>query len=85
MRGGASARRVWANQKLDKLRISDCTDLGSLICVYDQHGRTLFSKAKGSGAKDGLLGFTGFTVTVRFGSVIHTYDEHGMTIYSKAA
>ena len=39
----------------------------------------------GSGAKDGLLGFTSSTVTVRFGSIIYTYDEKGMTIYAKAA
>ena len=61
------------------------SERGSYICVYDEHGITLFSKCKGSGPKDGLLGFTGSTVTVRFGSVIHTYDERGMTIYSKAA
>jgi hypothetical protein len=88
-------------QCLDKLRISGSSDIepmrrpaamigsaierGSLICVYDQHGITLFSKARGSGAKDGLLGFTGSTVTVRFGSIIYTYDERGMTIYAKAA
>ena len=39
--------------------------------------RTLFSKARGSGPKDGLLGFTGSTVTARYGSIIYTYDEHG--------
>jgi hypothetical protein len=49
------------------------------------HGHTLFSKAKGSGAKDGLLGFTGSTVTARYGSTIFTYDEKGMTIYAKSA
>jgi hypothetical protein len=65
--------------------IGSAIERGSLIQVFDEHGRTLFSKAKGSGAKDGLLGFTSSTVTVRFGLVIHTYDEHGMTIYSKAA
>jgi hypothetical protein len=53
--------------------------------VYDELGRTLFSKARGSGPKDGLLGFTGSTVTARFGSVIYTYDEKGQTIYAKAA
>jgi hypothetical protein len=53
--------------------------------VYDERGTTLFQKAKGSGAKDGLLGFTGSTVTVRFGSIIYPYDEKGMTIYAKAA
>ena len=67
------------------MAIGSAIERGSLIQVFDERGRTLFSKAKGSGPKDGLLGFTGSTVTVRFGSVIHTYDEHGMTIYSKAA
>jgi hypothetical protein len=65
--------------------IGSAIERGSLICVYDEHGHTLFSKAKGSGAKDGLLGFTGSTVTARYGSTIFTYDEKGMTIYAKAA
>jgi hypothetical protein len=65
--------------------IGSAIERGSFIFAYDEHGRMLFSKARGSGPKDGLLGFTSSTVTVRFGSVIHTCDEHGMTIYSKAA
>ena len=67
------------------MAIGSAIERGSFIFVFDEHGRTLFSKARGSGPEDGLLGFTSSTVTVRFGSVIHTYDEHGMTIYSKAA
>ena len=59
------------------MAIGSAIERGSLICVYDQHGITLFSKARGSGAKDGLLGFTGTSVTVRFGSIIYTYDEKG--------
>jgi hypothetical protein len=58
---------------------------GLLICVYDEDGRTLFQMARGSGATDGLLGFTGSTVTARCGSIIYTYDETGTTIYAKAA
>jgi hypothetical protein len=65
--------------------IGSAIERGSFIFVHDEHGRTLFSKAKGSGAKDGLLGFTGSTVTVRFGSIIYTYGEDGQTIYAKAA
>ena len=65
--------------------IGSAIERGSLIQVFDEHGMTLFSKARGSGAKDGLLGFTGSTVTARYGSVIYTYDEHGMTLYAKAA
>jgi hypothetical protein len=67
------------------MAIGSAIERGSLIQVFDEHGMTLFSKARGRGAKDGLLGFTGSTVTARYGSVIYTYDEHGMTIYSKAA
>ena len=67
------------------MAIGSAIERGSFICVYDEHGITLFSKARGSGPKDGLLGFTGSTVTVRFGSIIYTYDERGMTIYAKAA
>ena len=67
------------------MAIGSAIERGSLICVYDEHGTTLFQKARGSGAKDGLLGFTGATVTARYGSIIYTYDERGMTIYTKAA
>ena len=67
------------------MAIGSAIERGSLIQVFDERGRTLFSKARGAGPEDGLLGFTSSTVTVRFGSVIHTYDEKGMTIYSKAA
>jgi hypothetical protein len=67
------------------MAIGSAIERGSLICVYDEQGSTLFQKARGSGATDGLLGFTGSTVTARYGSIIYTYDEHGMTIYAKAA
>ena len=65
--------------------IGSALERGSLIVVYDEKGMSLFSKAKGSGPQDGLLGFTGSTVTVRFGSVIYTFDAKGTTIYAKAA
>ena len=43
------------------MAIGSAIERGSLICVYDERGITLFQKAKGAGAKDGLLGFTGTT------------------------
>jgi hypothetical protein len=67
------------------MAISSVIERGSFIFVYDDQGHVLFSKSKGSGTRDGLVGFTGATVTMRYGSLVHTYDEHGMTIYSKAA
>jgi hypothetical protein len=65
--------------------IGSALERGSLIVVYDEKGMSLFSKAKGSGPQDGLLGFTGSTVTVRFGSVIYTYGANGQTVYAKSA
>jgi hypothetical protein len=65
--------------------IGSALERGSLIVVYDEKGMSLFSKSKGSGPQDGLLGFTGSTVTVRFGSVIYTYGENGQTVYAKTA
>ena len=47
--------------------------------------RSSVQKVRGSGPKDGLLGFTGSTVTVRFGSVIYTYGDRGETVFAKAA
>jgi hypothetical protein len=35
--------------------IGSAIERGSLICAFDEHGMTLFSKAKGSGPNDGLL------------------------------
>jgi hypothetical protein len=59
--------------------IGSAIERGSVICAFDEHGMTLFSKAKGSGPNDGLVGFSGSTVTARYGSVIYTYDEKGMS------
>jgi hypothetical protein len=65
--------------------IGSAIERGSLIYVYDERGMTLFSKTRGSGPNDGLMGFTCSTVTARYGSIIYTYDEKGMTLYAKAA
>ena len=65
--------------------IGSAVERGSLIYVFDEDGMTLFAKAKGAGPQDGLLGFSGSTVTVQFGSIIYTYGEDGQTLYAKAA
>ncbi len=41
------------------MAIGSAIERGSLICVSDKRGITLFQKARGSGPKDGLLEFTG--------------------------
>jgi hypothetical protein len=81
--------------------IASAIERGSQVFVYDERGQMLFSKRpdagggaaggcrtplpKGSGPHDGLLGFTGSTVTVRSGSVVFIYGLHGEIVYSKPA
>ena len=67
------------------MAIGSAIERGSFICVYDERGLRCSRRPGGSGPKDGLLGFTGSTVTVRFGSIIYTYGERGETVYAKAA
>ena len=37
------------------MAIGSALERGSLVVVFDQHGTTLFSKARGNGPDDGLL------------------------------
>jgi hypothetical protein len=67
------------------MAIATAIERGSQVFVYDERGQMLFSKPKGSGPHDGLLGFTGSTVTVRSGSVVFIYGLHGEIVYSKPA
>ena len=55
------------------------------IVVYDEKGRTLFTKPIGSRPRDGLKGYTAATVSIRSGPSIHTYDDRGRTLFSKPA
>ena len=65
------------------MAIGSAIERGSQVFVYDERGHMLFSKSKGSGPHDGLLGFTSSTVTVRSGSVAIIYGPAGQMIYSK--
>jgi hypothetical protein len=67
------------------MAIGSAVERGPLIYVFDEHGMTLFAKARGSAHTDGLLGFTDATVTIRRGSIIYTYDDKGITLYAKSA
>ena len=65
--------------------IGSAIERGSQVFVYNEHGHMLFSKPKGSAPEDGLLGFTGASVTVRSGSVVFVYGLQGEILYSKPA
>ena len=67
------------------MAISSAIERGSYVIVFDEQGGTLFSKNRGNGPDDGLVGFTSGTVTMRYGSVVYTYGITGETLYAKAA
>lgn len=59
------------------MAIGTAVQSGKIISIYDERGRRLTNLVVGSGAKDGLQGFTSATVSVRFGTVVNIYDEKG--------
>ncbi|MCJ9691381.1 hypothetical protein MOV76_07005 [Rhizobium sp. PRIMUS64] len=55
------------------------------VHVYDERGRNVCQIPAGTGPKDGLVGFTGSTVSIRRGNNIYTYDENGRNLFEKHA
>lgn len=53
---------------------------GHWVYVYDDSGRTLFSKFTGGGKGDGLKGYTGSTVSIQVGFWLYTYDLRGKQV-----
>ncbi len=65
--------------------IGTVVEKGSNVIVYDEKGRTIFTKSRGSKTEDGLKGYTATTVSIRHGSSIITYDDKGRTLFTKNA
>ena len=62
------------------MAIGNVVQRGSFIYVYDERGHQITVIAAGTGAKDGLMGYTSSTVNVRRSAFIYTYDEKGRQI-----
>jgi len=61
-------------------KIATVVPRGSFIYAYDEKGSQLFALSAGGGEKDGLVGYTATTVSVRRGSFIYVYNEKGTQI-----
>ena len=59
------------------MAIGTAVQRGSSVYVYDDKNRQVASIPAGSGKTDGLVGFTGSTVSVRRGGTVYLYDEKG--------
>jgi hypothetical protein len=67
------------------MAIGSAVQKGNAVHVYDERGRTIFTKLAGSRPTDGLQGYTSSTVSIRIGTAIYTYDEKGHTLYTRLA
>jgi hypothetical protein len=61
------------------MAIANAVQRGSVVYVYDEKGRQLFSQ---SGE---LHGYTGGTVSVRRGNVVYVYNDKGRQTSSTSA
>lgn len=65
------------------MAIGSANERGSLVHVYDENGRPLFTQPAGSGPGDGLKGYTSSTVSIQRGLLVHTYDDRGRPLFSQ--
>lgn len=59
------------------MSIASAVESGSMIYLYDAKGRMLATVPAGSGADDGLVGYTDQSVSVWRGLMIYVYDARG--------
>lgn len=59
------------------MAIGNAVQRGGFVYIYDEKGRQVASLPAGSGAQDGLKGYTGSSVNVQRGGFIYMYDEKG--------
>ena len=67
------------------MAIATAVQKGAMIYVHDEKGRQLCVFSAGSGPQDGIVGYTGSSVSVRRGSMIYTYDERGRQLSATSA
>lgn len=66
-------------------KIGSAVQRGDWVYVYDEKGSQLFTKSAGGGEKDGLMGYTGSTVSIRRGDWVYVYDAKGSQVSTIAA
>lgn len=67
------------------MAIGSAMERGSIVYVYDERGRLLYTRPAGTNREDGLQGFTSSTVTIRRGRSIYVYDDRGRLVYVRPA
>jgi hypothetical protein len=67
------------------MSIASAVQIGTFVYLFDEHGGPLAVIPSGEGPDDGLIGFTGSTVSIRRGSFAYTYNERGNPMFVTSA
>ena len=67
------------------MAIGSASQRGAYVYVRDERGRDLYQIPAGNGPKDGLVGYTGSTVSIRRGNSVFTFDERGRNLFQRQA
>jgi hypothetical protein len=59
------------------MAITTAVQRGPFVYVYDERGIQTAVISCGSGARDGLVGYTGWAVSIRRGEFVYIYDSQG--------
>ena len=60
--------------------IATVVERGSTVYAYNDKGSIITTLNRGSGPKDGLVGYTQGTISVRRGSTVYVYNPNGSII-----
>jgi hypothetical protein len=60
--------------------IATVVERGSTVYAYNDKGTIIATLNRGSGPKDGLVGYTQSTISVRRGSTVYVYNPNGSII-----
>ncbi len=67
------------------MSIGNAVQRGSVVYVYDEKNRQIFTVSAGNSSDRGLVGYTSGTVNVQRGRVIYTYNDKGRQVGTTSA
>jgi hypothetical protein len=67
------------------MAIGSVVQRGTYVYAKDDRGRELCQLPAGNGPRDGLVGYTSTTISIRRGNNIYTYSERGRNIGERPA
>ena len=62
------------------MSIGNAVQRGTVVYVYDENNRQIFTVSAGYSGDRGLIGYSSGTVNVQRGKIIYTYNDKGRQV-----